>query len=219
MNHKKYVSAVRACGWIVCSRENEWGITETILLTSDCPISCQLERYRNSHFGFVLNWQHQLETNNNNQMLCISSILYLFIGNCLCYEVKWKCIQCANFWHKLIFFQLNLFVCLFVVFCLLFLQNAFCNGLALFFPCLFFLCRYPNTACELLTSDVSQINDKLASDRELVDQLYSFLESERPLNPLLASFFSKVMGLLITRKSEMVCIDVPWTVQITIDSL
>ncbi|XP_070190281.1 serine/threonine-protein phosphatase 6 regulatory subunit 3-like isoform X3 [Littorina saxatilis] len=64
--------------------------------------------------------------------------------------------------------------------------------------------KYPNTACELLTSDVSQINDKLASDKELVDQLYSFLESEKPLNPLLASFFSKVMGLLITRKSEMI---------------
>lgn len=64
--------------------------------------------------------------------------------------------------------------------------------------------RYPNTACELLTSDVSQINDKLASEKELVDQLYSFLESDTTLNPLLASFFSKVMGLLITRKSEMV---------------
>lgn len=64
--------------------------------------------------------------------------------------------------------------------------------------------KYPNTACELLTSDVSQINDKLASDKELVDQLYSFLESDKPLNPLLASFFSKVMGLLITRKSEMI---------------
>ncbi|KAK7494563.1 hypothetical protein BaRGS_00014216, partial [Batillaria attramentaria] len=64
--------------------------------------------------------------------------------------------------------------------------------------------KYPNTACELLTSDVSQINDKLASDKELIDQLYSFLESDRPLNPLLASFFSKVMGLLITRKSEMI---------------
>ncbi|RUS76743.1 hypothetical protein EGW08_015499 [Elysia chlorotica] len=64
--------------------------------------------------------------------------------------------------------------------------------------------KYPNTACELLTSDVTQINDKLAGDNELVNMLYSFLEGEKPLNPLLASFFSKVMGLLITRKSEMI---------------
>ncbi|XP_025099468.1 serine/threonine-protein phosphatase 6 regulatory subunit 3-like isoform X3 [Pomacea canaliculata] len=64
--------------------------------------------------------------------------------------------------------------------------------------------KYPNTACELLTSDVSQINDKLASDRDLIDKLYYFLEADTPLNPLLASFFSKIMGLLITRKSEMI---------------
>ncbi|KAK3776485.1 hypothetical protein RRG08_023835 [Elysia crispata] len=64
--------------------------------------------------------------------------------------------------------------------------------------------KYPNTACELLTSDVTQINDKLAGENELVNMLYSFLEGEKPLNPLLASFFSKVMGLLITRKSEMI---------------
>ncbi|XP_059175019.1 serine/threonine-protein phosphatase 6 regulatory subunit 3-like isoform X2 [Physella acuta] len=64
--------------------------------------------------------------------------------------------------------------------------------------------KYPNTACELLTSDVTQINEKLAGDEELVDKLYTFLEGEKPLNPLLASFFSKVMGLLITRKSDMI---------------
>ncbi|XP_048765109.2 serine/threonine-protein phosphatase 6 regulatory subunit 3-like isoform X3 [Ostrea edulis] len=64
--------------------------------------------------------------------------------------------------------------------------------------------KYPNTACELLTSDVSQINDALADSEELVKKLYAFLEMEKPLNPLLASFFSKVMGLLITRKSEMI---------------
>lgn len=64
--------------------------------------------------------------------------------------------------------------------------------------------KYPNTACELLTCDVSQVNDKLAGEDDLVDKLYAFLEGEKPLNPLLASFFSKVMGLLITRKSEMI---------------
>ena len=69
---------------------------------------------------------------------------------------------------------------------------------------LFFILRYPNTACELLTSDVQQITDALAGTEELVLKLYSFLEGEKPLNPLLASFFSKTMGILITRKSEMV---------------
>ncbi|XP_060570652.1 serine/threonine-protein phosphatase 6 regulatory subunit 3-like isoform X2 [Ruditapes philippinarum] len=64
--------------------------------------------------------------------------------------------------------------------------------------------KYPNTACELLTSDVSQINDALAGSEELVKKLYAFLDTDSTLNPLLASFFSKVMGLLITRKSEMI---------------
>lgn len=64
--------------------------------------------------------------------------------------------------------------------------------------------KYPNTACELLTSDVQQINDSLASDETLLAKLYSFLEAEKPLNPLLASFFSKTMGILITRKTEVI---------------
>jgi len=63
--------------------------------------------------------------------------------------------------------------------------------------------KYPNIACELLTSDVNMINDSLADNPELLNQLYAFLEIESPLNPLLASFFSKVMGLLITRKPDV----------------
>ena len=63
--------------------------------------------------------------------------------------------------------------------------------------------RYPNIACELLTSDVNMINDSLAENPDLLNQLYAFLEIESPLNPLLASFFSKVMGLLITRKPDV----------------
>lgn len=65
--------------------------------------------------------------------------------------------------------------------------------------------RYPNTACELLTSDVSMINDALADEEEVhIQKLYAFLDTDKTLNPLLASFFSKVMGLLIARKSDMV---------------
>lgn len=64
--------------------------------------------------------------------------------------------------------------------------------------------RYPNISCELLTSDVSQINDRLGEDEKLLMKLYSFLQNEPPLNPLLASFFSKVLSILIGRKPEQV---------------
>ena len=64
--------------------------------------------------------------------------------------------------------------------------------------------KYLNIACELLTSDCPQITDKLASEEAYLNKIYSFLESEGPFNPLLASFFSKTMGILIARKSDMV---------------
>uniref|UniRef100_A0A8C2K5C5 Protein phosphatase 6, regulatory subunit 2b n=1 Tax=Cyprinus carpio TaxID=7962 RepID=A0A8C2K5C5_CYPCA len=56
----------------------------------------------------------------------------------------------------------------------------------------------------LLTCDVSLINDKVGGDESLLNTLYSFLEQTPPLNPLLASFFSKTFGNLITRKTEQV---------------
>lgn len=64
--------------------------------------------------------------------------------------------------------------------------------------------KYPNIACELLTCDVPALNERLAGDQELLAKLYNFLDSEPPLNPLLASFFSKIMGVLITKKTEQV---------------
>lgn len=64
--------------------------------------------------------------------------------------------------------------------------------------------KFPNIACELLTSDVSLINDKLGGDESLLEKLYRFLEQDPPLNPLLASFFSKTIGNLIARKTEQV---------------
>ncbi|XP_076878440.1 serine/threonine-protein phosphatase 6 regulatory subunit 3 isoform X2 [Brachyhypopomus gauderio] len=64
--------------------------------------------------------------------------------------------------------------------------------------------KYPNISCELLTSDVGQINDRLGEDDALLLKLYGFLQSEPPLNPLLASFFSKVLSILIGRKPEQI---------------
>uniref|UniRef100_A0A8C2YUS0 Protein phosphatase 6 regulatory subunit 2 n=1 Tax=Chinchilla lanigera TaxID=34839 RepID=A0A8C2YUS0_CHILA len=66
--------------------------------------------------------------------------------------------------------------------------------------------KYPNTACELLTCDVPQISDRLGGDESLLNLLYDFLDREPPLNPLLASFFSKTIGNLIARKTEQVIV-------------
>ncbi|XP_028609553.1 serine/threonine-protein phosphatase 6 regulatory subunit 2 isoform X2 [Grammomys surdaster] len=66
--------------------------------------------------------------------------------------------------------------------------------------------KYPNTACELLTCDVPQISDRLGEDESLLNLLYDFLDQEPPLNPLLASFFSKTIGNLIARKTEQVMV-------------
>lgn len=68
--------------------------------------------------------------------------------------------------------------------------------------------KYPNIACELLTCDVPALNERLAGDGALLAKLYSFLDSEPPLNPLLASFFSKIMGVLIAKKTEQVNIHI-----------
>ncbi|KAM8927224.1 serine/threonine-protein phosphatase 6 regulatory subunit 1 [Pelodytes ibericus] len=64
--------------------------------------------------------------------------------------------------------------------------------------------KYPSVSCEILTADVSQINDALGEDESLLKRLYGFLQNNESLNPLLASFFSKVMGILINRKTEQI---------------
>lgn len=61
--------------------------------------------------------------------------------------------------------------------------------------------RRPNLACEVLTTDIPILNERL-SDKALLTKLYSFLEGEPPLNPLLASFFSRTLSMLICRKAD-----------------
>ena len=64
--------------------------------------------------------------------------------------------------------------------------------------------RYANMASEIVTCNIPAIIDQLASERPLLERLYSLLEREPPLNPLLASYFSRTLALLIVRRPGQV---------------
>lgn len=63
--------------------------------------------------------------------------------------------------------------------------------------------KYANLACELLTSDVVTINDALVSNETVLNKLYNFINTDNTLNPLLASFYSKTMSLLFSKKTDI----------------
>ncbi|EDV95682.1 serine/threonine-protein phosphatase 6 regulatory subunit 3 [Drosophila grimshawi] len=62
--------------------------------------------------------------------------------------------------------------------------------------------RYANMSCEILTLGLPSLDEKLLSDADTLQLLYSYLEKEPPLNPLLSSFFSKTFSMLFTKKPE-----------------
>lgn len=64
--------------------------------------------------------------------------------------------------------------------------------------------KYSNIACEILTTNKSALSTLLIEHQYLLQKLYAFLEQKPPLNPLLASFFSKTFGMLISKKAEQV---------------
>lgn len=66
--------------------------------------------------------------------------------------------------------------------------------------------KYSTISCELLISDIPAINDSLIQNEAILEKLYSFLASnnQSTINPLMASYFSKIFGCLISRKTEQV---------------
>ncbi|XP_045031447.1 serine/threonine-protein phosphatase 6 regulatory subunit 2-like isoform X3 [Daphnia magna] len=62
--------------------------------------------------------------------------------------------------------------------------------------------KYNNIAAELLSCDIAVINDAIVTDDVLLSELCQFICNEPPLNPLMASFFSKTMAVLVGRKAE-----------------
>lgn len=64
--------------------------------------------------------------------------------------------------------------------------------------------KYANIASEIMTCDVNAIVDALVADDSMLTKLYQFIETDQELNPLLSSFFSKLLGLLFIKKTEFV---------------
>lgn len=61
---------------------------------------------------------------------------------------------------------------------------------------------FPNVACEIITSDVPSLKQRMVEDSNIMNKLCSFFEQEPPLNPLLASFICKTFSTLIIKKME-----------------
>lgn len=60
--------------------------------------------------------------------------------------------------------------------------------------------KYPYVACEILCSEVMTICDAIYQNEAYLDAIYSFLDKDLPSNSLLASYTSRVAGVLLQRK-------------------
>ncbi|EXK88691.1 hypothetical protein FOQG_08005 [Fusarium oxysporum f. sp. raphani 54005] len=62
--------------------------------------------------------------------------------------------------------------------------------------------RYAFVACEILSSDTWSIYEALAENRQLIRDFWNFLSRPAPLDPLQASYFTKVNESLFEKKTE-----------------
>lgn len=62
--------------------------------------------------------------------------------------------------------------------------------------------RYAFVACEVLSSDTWSIYEALTENRQLVRDFWAFLSRPSPLDPLQASYFTKINESLFEKKTE-----------------
>lgn len=62
--------------------------------------------------------------------------------------------------------------------------------------------KIPHVASEILSCEVQQISSAISQSEATLEKLFAFMELEAPLNPLLASFFTKAVGIILARKAE-----------------
>jgi len=60
--------------------------------------------------------------------------------------------------------------------------------------------KYPFLSCEILASEVWAIVEAFYENRNLLDELYSYFDSNAPLNSLLSGYVSRVASVLLTKK-------------------
>jgi hypothetical protein len=54
----------------------------------------------------------------------------------------------------------------------------------------------------VLASDINAIFDCLFANEDILDKLFSFLNKETPLNPLLGGYFANIVSTLISRRPD-----------------
>ncbi|KAG9251661.1 SIT4 phosphatase-associated protein-domain-containing protein [Emericellopsis atlantica] len=62
--------------------------------------------------------------------------------------------------------------------------------------------RYAFVSCEILSSDTWSIYEALTENRELIRNFWNFLQRESPLDPLQASYFTKINESLFEKKTD-----------------
>jgi len=63
--------------------------------------------------------------------------------------------------------------------------------------------KLPNVASEVLTTDIQGVSDVIC-EKESLDMIWGILEGEAPLNPLLASYFAKIIKNLLNRRPDQI---------------
>ena len=72
------------------------------------------------------------------------------------------------------------------------------------------LSRYSYVSCEVLSCEIWSICETVVQSRELLSNFWTFLDRPSPLNPLQASYFTKVNEQFLEKKTDEVRISLEW---------
>lgn len=66
--------------------------------------------------------------------------------------------------------------------------------------------RYSYVSCEVLSCEIWSICETVVQSRELLTNFWKFIDRPSPLNPLQASYFTKVNEQFLEKKTDEVCL-------------